>query len=38
MGQRARDRVSSGFSWDDYGDRIIKAYEKIFHEKQNQIS
>ncbi len=29
MGQLAKKKVSSGFTWDDYGDRIIKAYEGI---------
>jgi glycosyltransferase involved in cell wall biosynthesis len=29
MGQSARRRVQSGFSWDDYGDRIEAAYRNI---------
>lgn len=29
MGQLAKARVSSGFTWDDYGDKMLKAYEKI---------
>lgn len=30
MGQSAKKRVSRGFTWDDYGNRIIPLYEKIF--------
>lgn len=29
MGQSAKERVSGGFTWDDYGDKIITAYQKI---------
>jgi glycosyltransferase involved in cell wall biosynthesis len=29
MGQTAKERAASDFTWDDYGDRIIKEYEKI---------
>lgn len=29
MGQSAKERVASGFTWDDYGDKMMKAYEKI---------
>ena len=29
MGKSAKQRVSSGFTWDDYGNRMIAAYEKI---------
>lgn len=29
MGQSAKKRVASGFTWDDYGDKMIKVYEKI---------
>ena len=29
MGESARLRVQSGFSWDDYGDRIVQAYAGI---------
>lgn len=29
MGQSAKERVKSGFTWDDYGDRMTRAYEKI---------
>ena len=28
MGQSARQRVSEGFTWDDYGERMIQAYKK----------
>jgi glycosyltransferase involved in cell wall biosynthesis len=31
MGQSAKERVSSGFTWDDYGDRIVAAYKNILH-------
>ena len=33
MGESAKVRVSSGFTWDDYGDKMIKAYEKILAAK-----
>ncbi len=29
MGQSAKERVAYGFTWDDYGDRIIKEYKRI---------
>ncbi|MCX6788972.1 MAG: glycosyltransferase family 4 protein [Candidatus Jorgensenbacteria bacterium] len=29
MGQSAKERVSSGFTWDDYGDRMVREYERI---------
>jgi len=29
MGQSAKERVLSGFTWDDYGNKIIKAYKNI---------
>lgn len=29
MGRSAKERVSSGFTWDDYGARMVKAYEQI---------
>ncbi|MBI5079278.1 glycosyltransferase family 4 protein [Candidatus Wolfebacteria bacterium] len=29
MSQSAKNRVSSGFTWDDYGGKMIKIYEKI---------
>lgn len=29
MGQSAKERVVRGFTWDDYGDKMMKAYEKI---------
>lgn len=29
MGESARQRVSTGFTWDDYGTRMITAYERI---------
>lgn len=33
MGQNAKKRVSSGFSWDDYGDRYMKNLENIYVQK-----
>ena len=29
MGQSAKERVSNGFTWDDYGNKMIKVYERI---------
>jgi glycosyltransferase involved in cell wall biosynthesis len=29
MGQSALERVQTGFSWNDYGDRIEAAYQKV---------
>jgi len=29
MSKSAKERVSTGFTWDDYGDRIIKEYKRI---------
>jgi glycosyltransferase involved in cell wall biosynthesis len=29
MGQSAKERVSKGFTWDDYGEKIIEAYQKV---------
>jgi glycosyltransferase involved in cell wall biosynthesis len=33
MGQSAKERVSKGFTWDDYGERMVKAYERIYNRK-----
>lgn len=33
MGQSAKSRVSRGFTWDDYGDKMIEAYKKILGNK-----
>src|SRR3989344_8541889 len=33
MGQSAKERVSSGFTWNDYGDKMIKIYESIISKK-----
>lgn len=33
MGKLAKQRVASGFTWDDYGERVIKAFEKILAKK-----
>ena len=32
MGESAKARVSQGFTWDDYGKKMIAAYEKILRE------
>lgn len=29
MGQSAKERVSSGFTWDDYGEKMINHYKRI---------
>lgn len=29
MGQSAKERVSGGFTWDDYGNKIVNQYQKI---------
>jgi len=29
MGQAARQKVASGYSWDDYGTRVVAAYERV---------
>ncbi|MDP3052552.1 MAG: glycosyltransferase family 4 protein [bacterium] len=29
MGESAKQRVKSGFTWDDYGNKMISAYQKI---------
>jgi glycosyltransferase involved in cell wall biosynthesis len=34
MGESARKRVQTGFSWDDYGDRIEAAYRSILRQRQ----
>jgi glycosyltransferase involved in cell wall biosynthesis len=33
MGRSAKEKVSSGFTWNDYGDKMVKAYEKILSAK-----
>jgi glycosyltransferase involved in cell wall biosynthesis len=33
MGQLAKERVSKGFTWDDYGDRMIAKFHDILNEK-----
>jgi glycosyltransferase involved in cell wall biosynthesis len=37
MSKSAKERVSTGFTWDDYGDKIVKEYERIFRESKNKI-
>jgi len=34
MGQSAKERVSSGFTWDDYGERIVATYKKILSDRR----
>ncbi len=34
MGQSAKERVSRGFTWDDYGDKMIAEYERILEERK----
>lgn len=31
MGQSAKERVSAGFTWDDYGDRIVAEYKRVLN-------
>ncbi len=33
MGQSAKERVSKGFTWDDYGEKIITEYKNIIKSK-----
>lgn len=33
MGQSAKERVSQGFTWDDYGEKMFAAYERILKAK-----
>lgn len=33
MGGAAKGRVSEGFTWDDYGKRMIREYEKLINQK-----
>jgi len=33
MGQSAKERVKSGFTWDDYGEKIVNEYEKILQKR-----
>jgi glycosyltransferase involved in cell wall biosynthesis len=36
MGRAAQRKVSRGYSWTDYGDRITRAYEKILRPHDNR--
>lgn len=36
IGQSAKERVSSGFSWDDYGEKIVREYKSILKEKNEK--
>lgn len=31
MGEAARGKVESGYTWDDYGDRMLRLYEKVLN-------
>lgn len=33
MGESAKERVSTGFTWDDYGKRIVEKYEECLRKK-----
>lgn len=33
MGMNARGRVKNGFTWEDYGKKMVKEYEKMLNEK-----
>ena len=35
MGRQARERVKNNFTWDNYGEKIIKCYEKALNERRN---
>jgi len=35
MGQNAKERVKSGFSWEDYGKKIYENYQKILEKNGN---
>lgn len=32
MGESVKERVFQGFTWDDYGDKMIETYNKIIKE------
>lgn len=34
MGRSAKERASSGFTWDDYGDRMVTEYRKILENRK----
>ena len=33
MGAAARQRVATGFTWDDYGDKMLQQYRRILRLK-----
>ena len=33
MGRSAKERISSGFTWDDYGERMVAEYKRVLKEK-----
>ena len=37
MGQSAKERVRTGFTWDDYGKKTIKEYERILLKNRNNL-
>jgi len=36
MGQSAKERISVGFTWNDYGERIIGQYQKLLNQEKEQ--
>ena len=36
MGQSAKERVSSGFTWDDYGEKMVMEYKRILNLRNTQ--
>ncbi|WP_263784997.1 glycosyltransferase family 4 protein [Salinibacter grassmerensis] len=34
MGRRAKNRIHSNFTWDDYGDRVFKKYSEIINNNE----
>lgn len=36
MGNSARERVKTGFTWDDYGNKIVREYERVLRESEKQ--
>ena len=35
IGQSAKERVTAGFTWDDYGDKVAENYKKIIDETRS---
>lgn len=36
MGQKAKKKVEKGFSWDDYGEKMTNAYQKVLNSKSDK--